>query len=500
LSDTVNITKNERGKIITAELAYSPTGSTSFTNNGRPTNGAKYSGNDVRKMLSNHVVNAPKLRDMSDYLYNTNGIYRRLIDTTKNLMSYEYSVIPLSPLKPNTKTFQNKYQKIREYLWECNFESTVSDIIFKLIKYGRYTAYDRGSYLQPLSLDYTRIIGINKDGNAIIQFNFAYFDEFSNAREQNIQLKGFDPIFRKMYMDFKKGIDNPSVNLTNELNWRTLPSDKTYTFKIGANVDSREGLGMFFATVDDILYYDEVRDLERAVISSQKRKIVVQQLPVDKDGNSVLGEEEIIQAHENLKSLVNNSVGVLTVLGGTKFDEIPMQLSAVEKGKIPEIQNDIFISSGIGDSALKGGNYSTGMINVEIVTNAVVEMLKQIESLWFYRKFKELVGNGSQYKFKLKFLGITPFNKDKITESFDSLLDKGGSISPSINTRGFDSFEYIDLLKVENDLGLKELFEPLMTSFTTSGKDAGRPSKDSDNGNTDKSKSNGGNNNPKPAN
>lgn len=498
MSDTVNIIKNERGKIITAELSYSPHGSTSFSNNGRPTNGAKYSGNDVRKMLSNHVDNAQRLRDMSDYLYNTNGIYRRLLDTSKNLVSYEHILSPLTPQKVNTKKYQINYTKVKEYLWDCNFDATLDDILFKLMKYGRYSAYDRGSYLQPLPLDYTRIIGINKDGNPIIQFDFSYFDLFQNMRERNMQLQGFDPLFKKYYMDFKRNIDNPKLNFANELNWRTLPSDYTYTFKIGANLDSKEGIGLLYGSVDDILFYEEIRELDRAVIGSQRRKIIVQQLPVDREGNSILGETEIIQAHENLKSLLPPNVGCLTVLGGTKFEDIPLQLSALEKGKMKEVQEDVLMGSGIGEGALKGGNFSTGVLNIEVITNTIVKILKQIEAIWFNRKFKQLTDGN--YRFKLKFLGITSMNREAIISSFDGLLDKGGNLTASVNARGLEIGEYMDILAVENELKYKEQFIPLMTSYTTTGKDSGRPEGSGEGGdNTDKSNNNGGNNNPKPS-
>jgi hypothetical protein len=499
MTDSVNIVKNEKGKVITAELSYAPSGMNSFSNNGRPSTGAKYTGTQVKKMLANHVSNASQLRDMSDYLYNSNGIYRRLIDTAKNLVSYENVITPLTPQKVNFKKYQTNYAKVKEYLWDCNLEATLDDIFFKLGKYGRYSAYDRGTYLQPLPLDYTRIIGISKDGNSIIQFNFQYFEQFSNMRERKLQLDGFDPIFKKMYMDYKRGVDNPKVNFESDLNWRTLPHEFTYTFKIGSNMDSKEGMGMLYGSVDDILFYEEIRDLDRAVISSQRRKIIVQQLPVDKNGDSILGEEEIRQAHENLKSLLPPNVGCLTVLGGTKFDDIPLQLSALEKGKMKEVQDDVLMGSGIGEGALKGGNFSTGVLNIEVITNTLLKILKQIESIWFNRKFKKLTD--SNYRFKLKFLGITSMNREDIIKSFDGLLDKGGNLTASINARGFEVQEYMDILELENELGYKDKFKPLLTSFTATGKEPGAPEGSGEGGdNTDKSSENGSNNNPKPSN
>ncbi|EGL17497.1 hypothetical protein HMPREF9413_5399 [Paenibacillus sp. HGF7] len=55
---------------------------------------------------------------MSDYLYSLNGIYRRLIDTSKNIISFEYTISPLikNIEKLNVGTFENKYFKVREYL------------------------------------------------------------------------------------------------------------------------------------------------------------------------------------------------------------------------------------------------------------------------------------------------------------------------------------------------------------------------------------------------
>lgn len=503
LQERNTILTNSIGKVVLAEL-YTPSSSEQYsygnTNNGIQSNN-KYSSTFVKRLLTNHVDNAQRLRDVSDYEYNTNGIYRRLIDTTTSLISFEHTVIPFVTKQEKFKEdmYRVKYNKIRQYIWNCNFDTTLNDIIFKVSKYGRYSAYDRGNYLQPLPLEYTRIKGYDSTGNAILQFDFKYFDQFKTTVEKDIQLKGFDPYFRQQYIKYFKGVNNPKENLPNELNWRYLPSENTYTIKIGSNIESAEGIGLYYATIDDILYYDEIRQLDRDVISSQKRKIIVQKLPVDKECHSVLGEEEIREAHQALKALVPSNVGVLTVLGGTDIEDIPLQLSAVEKGKTGEVQEDIRMSSGVGESITQGGNYSSSMINVEVITNTLVKVLKQIEHIWFNRKFSSLVGNGI-YQFKLKFLGITAFNKEKIIESFDGLLDKGGNLTPSVTARGFDIQEYTDILDIENSLKLKDKFEPLITSYTTTGKNNGRPKGTGKGGDgADKSNEVGANNNPSPS-
>lgn len=496
-----NIVTNSVGKIVLAEL-YTPASVDQYSYGNSYNNNqsiCKYSSIFVKKILTNHVENAQKLRDISDYEYNTNGIYRRLIDTTTGLISFENTIVPFITKMEKFKEdmYKAKYYKVRQYLWDCNFDTTLNDILFKVIKYGRYSAYDRGSYVQPLPLEYTRIKGYDRFGNAILQFDFKYFDQFQTTREKDFQLKGFDEFFRQQYYKYIKRIDNPKENSTNELNWRFLPSEKTYTVKIGSNTESEEGIGLYYASIDDILYYDEIRQLDRDIISSQRRKIIVQKLPTDKEGNSVLGDEEIRDAHSALKALVPSNVGVLTVLGGTSFDDIPLQLSAVEKGKTSEVQEDIRMSSGVGESITQGGNYSSSMINVEVITNTLVKILKQIEHIWFNRKFSSIAGNGI-YQFKLKFLGITAFNKDKIIEAFDGLLDKGGNLTPSVTARGFDIEEYVDILDIENSLKFKNKFEPLQTSYTKTN--TGRPSgtgKGSDN--TDISDDNGLNNNPSPS-
>lgn len=502
---SATIEKNTKGRIITAQL-YTASSSDSFGLSGgggsSSSSSSPYTSSSVRTLLQNHVDNGEELRNMSDYLYNTSGVYRRLIDTTKNLISYEYSIIPMIPSKEkiNEKMYLSKLNKVKQYLWDCNFDATLDDIVFKLIKYGRYSGYDRDTYIQPLPINYTRIVGISVDGNPLLQFNFEYFDTFMDDRTRDFQFLGFDKFFKAQYQRFKNSIDNPKENFANELNWRMLPPEKTYTFKIGANMESAEGLGLLYGTVDEILYYDEVKSLDKAIITSQKRKILVQKLPIDKDGNSILGEDDIFQAHENLKSLTPSNVGVLTVLGGTEIEDVPLQLSALEKGKGNEIKDDILLSSGVGEGALKGGNFSAGVLNIEVLTNTIVKVLKQIENIWFNRKFNTLVGNG-QYKFRMKFLGVTTFNKEDIIDSFDGLLDKGGNITLSINARGLSTEEYMDILAVEDYMTYKDLFKPLQTSYTMgTDSEGGRPTGTGSGGdNTDASNDTGGNELPSPS-
>ncbi|MFE4571302.1 hypothetical protein [Paenibacillus chitinolyticus] len=501
MSDKITILKNEAGRIITAELSYLPPTFSNSPFGNLPNRKHKYNSAVVQELLRNHVTNSTKLREMSDYLYGLNGIYRRLIDTSKNIISFEYTISPLikNVEKLNVGTFENKYFKVREYLWDCNLDTTLDDMFFKLLKYGRYSAYDRDSYLQPLPLDYTRIIGVASDGNPIIQFNFEYFDQFPTMREKEFQLNGYDGEFKRLYIRYKQRIDNKNENFANEYQWRTLPHTKTYTLKIGTNLESSEGLGLLYGSVDDIIFYEEMRELDRDIIGSQKRKIIVQQIPVDKEGHSILGEEEIIQMHENLKKLLPANVGCLTVLGGTKYSDIPLQLSAIEKGKMQEVQSDVLMGSGIGEGALKGGNFSTGVLNIDVLTNTLTRILKQIETVWLNRKLKQINGS-SQLSFKVKFLGITPFNREKIIDMFDGLLDKGGSLNASVAARGFDVFEYVEMLHIEDRFDLKSKFEPLKTSFTLSKKDGGRQKGTGEGGdNADKASNSGSNELPSPS-
>ncbi|EGL17505.1 hypothetical protein HMPREF9413_5400 [Paenibacillus sp. HGF7] len=117
--------------------------------------------------------------------------------------------------------------------------------------------------------------------------------------EKEFQLNGYDEEFKRLYIRYKQRIDNKNENFAHEYQWRTLPHTKTYTLKIGTNLESSEGLGLLYGSVDDIIFYEEMRELDRDIIGSQKRKIIVQQILVDKEGHSILGEEEIIQMHEN---------------------------------------------------------------------------------------------------------------------------------------------------------------------------------------------------------
>jgi hypothetical protein len=74
MSESINIQTDSKGKVITAELAYSPFDINGFTYNGQPIKDAKYTSKTIKRLLSNHVDNAIQIREMSDYLYNNNGI------------------------------------------------------------------------------------------------------------------------------------------------------------------------------------------------------------------------------------------------------------------------------------------------------------------------------------------------------------------------------------------------------------------------------------------
>jgi len=120
------------------------------------------------------------LRIISEYFFNTSGIYARFCEYFAKMYRYDWYVIP-EILDENTdeKLILKDYIKFLHYLDNSYIKKICGDMALKVLKYGSYYGYivphSNRIVIQELPVEYCRS-RYSVNGMPVIEFNMAYFD------------------------------------------------------------------------------------------------------------------------------------------------------------------------------------------------------------------------------------------------------------------------------------------------------------------------------------
>jgi hypothetical protein len=433
----------------------------------------KYTEDDIDTYIASPSRYHAKLREVSDYFYNTNGIYKNVITAFANLPTLDYMVIPSTSTlgKMQDKAYSNYYAKVSDYVDSINMKMTVRRILTNVARYGAFVGYERSNgkefFIQTLPLDYCRIKYLV--GNDFqIEFNFKYFDKFFNQEDLDTAWAVYPPEFKKLYNRYKG--DAKSRNPE----WQMIDINKTVV--ILANADEPFFIPAFSTMFQEIVKEESYKDLYLLDKTLSTSKLLVQKIPVDKDGNIPVPNEQVKLAHKAMINVLPEGVNGLT----TAFDITDVSFRNQNQEKedlLSKAERGVFVSSGYSSNIFaESGNIGLN-INIEVITANIYSVLEKIEDC-FNRKFTHIV-NSKNYEFKLQFFRTTNINIEQAFERHFKLLNLGGLITPLISLSGMTIESYTTLLQIEQVLGIKSMLQPVLNSNQLGGQigdtKAGRP-------------------------
>lgn len=474
-----------------------------------------YNIHTVRQWLRDHNKYNKQLRQLSNYLYNSNGTYTNAIDYSVALPTLDRIIYSRNRehrrYRENKRKFELVLQKIRE-------KSTVRDMLYKgAIDGTAFYYFDNTKpkgfpkYLSdeelnqvsemnnefncsilPLPTDYCRIVG-TINGSPQIAFDCSYFDQFL-SKGLSKKLRRYPREIRDAYKNYKK---------EQSKKWVILNNDKTIAFKARAKLEDRWGRPLGLAGFIDMLYEEYFVDSKRNVLDEVNSTIIYQTFPEGKEkGTSSLTQKQQKAQHDNIKQAlfsrgVSRGVNFFSVAAGTKLDKLKTDIDLLDKGS-DDLLNRISTSLGFAGSMLNGtgGNMTSQRFNLELISAEIFTWLEQIQDELNKVINKNIIRDNEVY-IELYYLPITHANRKDMIKNFKELYTHGsGSLRAWISSIGVNSEAYLSLMDDEIEEGFDDKYKPHQTAFTQSNKDSEgqKPiNNDSDNPHTIKNKNTGAN-------
>jgi hypothetical protein len=432
-----------------------------------------FTADDVRDVIASG--DKSRMREISQYFYGVSGIYKRLLYLFASMPNFYYLITPhmFSEKIPEKKLLKDFWTAL-EFVDGLNIEINFPLINLALFKDGIYFGYLRNDketpVIQTLPSAYCKS-QYKTNNRFVIEFNFEYFDrEFLTTEEKTKALKQFPKEFQKEYNRYKSGAKR---GLNSQ--WEILDTDLAVCFKMPDEIP------FFLPIIVDLIELREAKNIELSKDKLQLFQLLIQKLPINKEGELIFGLPEARELHKNaLKMLENN--GGIDVL--TTFAEVDMmnikETRDVQKDNLLKSERSVFNEAGVSKMMFATeGNIS---LSFSIQTNeAILRFVWPQFCNWLTHATNLAVGSGNKYSFEVWMPPVTIYNEKEMEERYRKQATHGyAKLLPGIIT-GIKQSTLLNLMKFENDyLRLNDMMEPLKSSHTMSGKEekkSGRPEK-----------------------
>jgi hypothetical protein len=179
-----------------------------------------------------------------------------------------------------------------------------------------------------------------------------FFDTFSDINYRMKVLNLFPDEFKKGYMLYKQNKLQQDLTRTEDGNWRYYDYGGWYLLDVNSTVKfnyNGSDVPMFVNAIPALLDLDAAQDLDRRKQMQKLLKIVVQKLPLDKNGDLIFDVDEAKDIHNNAVEMLQQAIGVDVLTTFTDVDSIDLSdsTSTTSSDDLERIERAAFNAFGI---------------------------------------------------------------------------------------------------------------------------------------------------------
>ena len=421
---------------------------------------------NVLRAINNYDLKL--MREISLYFYRTSGIYSRLVRYMAFMYRYDSFLTPyVNGDNIKTEKVSHGFYKGLNILDNFKVKKTLGEIALQVVKQGCYYGYKvstaTGIVLQELPADYCRV-RFKRGNKPVIEFNMKFFDENFRDMDQRVKiLKMFPKEFSKGYVLYRQG-KLPPLFQGDTVGWYMLDPEQTVKFTVNG-----EDYPPFISVIPLILDLDAAQDLDRQKTMQRLLKIVIQKIPLDKNGELLFDIDEIQQLHNNAVMMLARAIGVdvLTSFADVSVEDMSDD-SSVQTDDLERVERQLYNEAGV--SQLQFNSDGNIALNNSILNDeaTMYNMLLQFED-FLNELLEPLNKNPKKLQYKVQLLTTTIYNYKDLAKMYKEQTQMGYSkMLPQI-ALGQSQSSILATAYFENDiLDLLHVFIPPVMSSTMS--------------------------------
>lgn len=412
----------------------------------------------LRNMMVNPYLNWLGLQGISAMMVANNGNYNRLVEYFGTMATYDHIIYPQSLNGKVTKknSLEESYEQACQLVQQMNLKHNCRWWGKRLVEQGElylYKIQDKTGIIYQEIPSFLCRINRTDNGNLLYEIDLAQMDL--------ILLATMPLEIQNIYQKYADG--------TYKYQWYNV-SDNGVAFNLWGN-SLPHGFPFLSFLFDKLLAVEDFEDMNEDLTKVDNLKLIHQTIPTDPKTGDILMDEELASIyHQATKS--NLPKGVTIATNPLQMDVVNLQTSGNENARglsyVTTALNSVYNSAGVNTNIFNGETTNNILNQAGIVSDEQIA----INILYMFQTYinsdlaKEKIAGTT---WQIKMLDSTCYNKDIKIANARANLSIGGSKMEFLGVSGYTPLEAIQVLKVEQQLGLNDLFNPVMTSYTMSG-------------------------------
>ena len=454
-----------------------------------------------------------QMRSISNYFYKISGIYSRLCRYMAYLYKYDWFVTPYieqcvglldtnaglydstedqaANEKVRKKQFTNFF-KILKFLDEFEIKRFCGKIALKVIRNGCFYGYlisrNNKVVVQQLLPNYCRS-RLQKNNRPAVEFDMRFFDKYYKDTQERIRvLNLFPKEFKKGYELYKKG-KLPKAFQGDSGSWYLLDYRCTIKFNLNEN-----DYPPFLSVIPYIIDLDAAQDLDKKRMAQKLLKIIIQKMPLDKNGDLVFDIDEAQQLHNNAVKMLGKAIGIdiLTTFADVDVADMSDKGNQSNIDQLEKVERTVFNEAGV--SQMQFNSDSNTALNNSILNDesSMYDLLLQFES-FLNLLLQPFNKSPKKCYYKAQFLNTTIYNYKEVSKLYKEQMQVGfskmlpqvalGQTQSSILANAYFENDILDLVRV--------FIPPMMSSTMNAEALAGRRNVTGKEGNSNGNSGNG---------
>ena len=299
-------------------------------------------------------------------------------------------------------------------------------IALKVVKNGCYYGYlvPQGNkvVIQELLPNYCRS-RFEVNNRPAIQFNMKFFDtQYPDTEQRYRILNLFPKQFKKGYELYKKGKLQPMFK-GDTPSWYLLDPRSTIKFNLNDG-----DYPPFMAVIPYIIDLDAAQDLDRKKMAQKLLKILIQKMPIDKNGDLVFDVDEAQALHNNAVMMLSKAIGidVLTTFADVDVADMSDKSNQSNIDELEKVERTVYNEAGV--SQMQFNSDSNTALNNSILNDeaSMYDLLLQFES-FLNLLIQPFNKSPKRVYYKAQFLNTTIYNYKQVSKLYKEQMQIGFS-------------------------------------------------------------------------
>ena len=250
---------------------------------------------------------------------------------------------------------------------------------------------------------------------------------------------------------------------SDDLGWTLLDPEMTVKFNL-----SNSDAPVFINVIPALMDLDDAQDLDKKKMAQQLIRIIVQKLPMKKDGDSVFDFAEAGQIHRNAVAMVGKAIGVnvLTTFADVDVADMSDKGNVSSVDQLDKVERTVYNEAGVSQMQFNSsGNIALekSILNDEATLSNLIDQFEEFGQ----RILKPMNKSKNRLYFEFSILPTTIYNYKDIAKMYKEQVTIGYSLLLPQVALGRSQLSVFASAIFENKImNLTELFIPPQMSST----------------------------------